>query len=60
MRPTPVTLAAAGSYAMAWYNRDIDTAWLIGPGIVRDICMGMTFMPLSTLAYQTLPKEALD
>jgi DHA2 family multidrug resistance protein len=55
-----LTLAAAGSYAMTWYNLDIDTAWIIGPGIVQGIGMGMIFVPLSTLAYQTLPKEASD
>ena len=53
-------LAAAGSYAMTWYNLDIDTAWIIGPGIIQGIGMGMIFVPLSTLAYQTLPKEASD
>jgi DHA2 family multidrug resistance protein len=55
-----LTLAAAGSYAMTWYNLDIDTAWIIGPGIVQGIGMGMIFVPLSTLAYQTLPKDASD
>ena len=55
-----LTLAAAGSYAMTWYNLDIDTAWIIVPGIVQGIGMGMIFVPLSTLAYQTLPKEASD
>ena len=52
------TLAAVGSYAMTWYNLDVDTAWIIRPGIVQGIGMGMIFVPLSTLAYQTLPKEA--
>ena len=57
---TGLTLAAAGSYAMTWYNLDVDTAWIIGPGIVQGVGMGMIFVPLSTLAYQTLPKEASD
>ena len=45
---------------MTWYNLDIDTAWIIVPGIVQGVGMGMIFVPLSTLAYQTLPKEASD
>ena len=45
---------------MTWYNLDVDTAWIISPGIVQGIGMGMIFVPLSTLAYQTLPKEASD
>ena len=49
-----LTLAAAGSYAMTWYNLDIDLYWIILPGIVQGIGMGMIFVPLSTLAYQTL------
>jgi DHA2 family multidrug resistance protein len=57
---TGLSLAAAGSYAMTWYNLDVDIAWIIGPGIVQGIGMGMIFVPLSTLAYQTLPKEASD
>ena len=30
-----LTLAAAGSYAMTRYNLDIDTFWIIVPGIVK-------------------------
>ena len=57
---TGLTLAAAGSYAMTWYNLDIGVAWIIGPGIVQGVGMGMIFVPLSTLAYQTLPASASD
>ncbi len=55
-----LTLSAAGSYAMTWYNLDIDLKWIILPGIVQGIGMGMIFVPLSTLAYQTLPPAATD
>lgn len=53
-------LAAAGSYAMTWYNLDVDNFWIIAPGIVQGMGMGMIFVPLSTLAYRTLPPEATD
>jgi DHA2 family multidrug resistance protein len=55
-----LSLSAAGSYAMTWYNLDVDLKWIILPGIVQGIGMGMIFVPLSTLAYQTLPPAATD
>jgi MFS transporter, DHA2 family, multidrug resistance protein len=57
---TGLMLASAGSYAMTWYNLDIGLAWIVGPGIVQGIGMGMIFVPLSTLAYQTLPGDDSD
>lgn len=53
-------LAAAGSYATTWYNLDVDMFWIIAPGVVQGVGMGMIFVPLSTLAYQTLPSDASD
>ena len=55
-----LTLATIGTYATTWYNLDVDIFWIIAPGIVQGLGMGMIFVPLSTLAYQTLPQEASD
>ena len=55
-----LTLSAAGTYVTTRYNLDVDRFWIIAPSIVQGIGMGMIFVPLSTLAYQTLPKEASD
>jgi DHA2 family multidrug resistance protein len=56
-----LVLAAGGTYVTtATYNLNIDTFWIIAPTIVQGIGMGMIFVPLSTLAYQTLPKSASD
>lgn len=55
-----LTLASIGTYATTWYNLDVDMFWIIAPGIVQGLGMGMIFVPLSTLAYQTLPQEASD
>jgi len=55
-----LSLAAIGTYATTWYNLDVDKFWIIAPGVVQGLGMGMIFVPLSTLAYQTLPKEASD
>jgi DHA2 family multidrug resistance protein len=57
---TGLILAATGSYVMTWYSLDIDTAWIIAPGIIQGIGMGMIFVPLSALAYQTLPPGTSD
>jgi DHA2 family multidrug resistance protein len=55
-----LTLSAAGTYVTTRYNLEVDRFWIIAPSIVQGIGMGMIFVPLSTLAYQTLPKEASD
>jgi DHA2 family multidrug resistance protein len=55
-----LSLAAAGSYVMTWYNLDVDLFWIIAPGVVQGLGMGMIFVPLSTLAYETLPIEESD
>ncbi len=55
-----LTLSAAGTYVTTTYNLDVDRFWIIAPSIVQGIGMGMIFVPLSTLAYQTLPKTASD
>ncbi|MEJ2566945.1 MAG: DHA2 family efflux MFS transporter permease subunit [Gammaproteobacteria bacterium] len=34
--------------------------WIIWPSILQGLGMGMIFVPLSTLAYETLPKAATD
>jgi DHA2 family multidrug resistance protein len=55
-----LSLAAAGSYVMTWYNLDVDKFWIIAPGVVQGTGMGMIFVPLSVLAYETLPKNTYD
>ena len=56
-----LVLSSAGTYVTTTtYNLDIDKFWIIAPTIVQGIGMGMIFVPLSTLAYQTLPKSASD
>ena len=45
---------------MTWYTLDVGTFWIVAPGILQGLGMGMMFVPLSTLAYQTMPKERTD
>ncbi len=55
-----LVLSSAGSYVTTRYNLNVDQFWIIVPSVVQGIGMGMIFVPLSTLAYQTLPSEASD
>lgn len=57
---TGLIIAAIGTYIMAHYNLQISPAWVIWPGVIQGIGMGMIFIPLSTLAYETIPKASMD
>ena len=53
-------LAASGSYLMTWYSLSLHPGWFIWPGVLQGLGMGMIFVPLSTIAYNTLPASATD
>ncbi len=53
-------LAATGTWVMTWYNLQASIGWFIWPSILQGLGMGMIFVPLSTLIYETLPKNATD
>lgn len=53
-------LAAAGTYVTTWYNLDLGPAWFVWPSLLQGLGMGMIFVPLSTIAYATLPSTATD
>jgi DHA2 family multidrug resistance protein len=55
-----IGLSSAGSFVMSWYSLAVSTFWLVWPGMLQGFGMGLIFVPLSALAYQTLPKEATD
>lgn len=55
-----LVFAAAGTYLMTWYSLSLSPAWLVWPTILQGLGMGMIFVPLSTIAYQTLPAGATD
>ena len=48
------------TYFMTWYSLEVDTFWIVWPTIFQGIALGMIFVPLSTLAYQTLAADATD
>ncbi len=55
-----LALAAAGTWPMTWYNLDLSIGWFIWPSILQGLGMGMIFVPLSALVYETLPRAATD
>ncbi len=55
-----LVLAAAGTLPMTWYNLNLSIGWFIWPSILQGLGMGMVFVPLSALVYETLPKTATD
>lgn len=53
-------LAACGTWLMTWYSLDLSIGWFVWPSILQGLGMGMIFVPLSTLVYETLPRSATD
>jgi MFS transporter, DHA2 family, multidrug resistance protein len=52
-------LSAGGSYAMTSYSLDVDKFWVIWPAMVQGLGLGLIFVPLSTIAYATLPRARM-
>ena len=40
-----LVLSATGTYFTTWYNLDVGPFWIIAPGIVQGLGMGMIFVP---------------
>jgi MFS transporter, DHA2 family, multidrug resistance protein len=53
-------LAATGTWLMGWYTLDVSAGWIIWPGVLQGLGMGAVFVPLSTMAYGTLPRDKAD
>jgi DHA2 family multidrug resistance protein len=52
-----IACSIAGNYLMTGYTGDITAHELIVPMILQGFGMGLIFVPISTLAFTTLPKE---
>ena len=48
--------SAVGSWAMTHYSLDVGTWWIIWPAFLQGLGLGLIFVPLSTIAYMTLPR----
>jgi DHA2 family multidrug resistance protein len=53
---TGMVLGAIGSWAMTHYSLDVSLFWIIWPAFVQGLGFGLIFVPLSAIAYLTLPR----
>jgi DHA2 family multidrug resistance protein len=51
-------LAALGTHVMTRYSLDISPGWVLWPGVLQGLGLGMIFVPLSSIAFDTLPGSA--
>ena len=52
-----ILLASVGTLAMSNYNLDVNVWCLVWPIVLQGLGMGLVFVPLTTLAFATLPPE---
>jgi MFS transporter, DHA2 family, multidrug resistance protein len=50
-------LSAVGSFEMTNYSLDVNNFWIIWPALLQGFGMGLIFVPLSTIAFATLPSR---
>ena len=50
-----IIIGSCGTYIGTYYNLYISPGWVIGPIMLQGFGFGMVFVPLSTLAFATLP-----
>jgi DHA2 family multidrug resistance protein len=52
-----VLISIAGMYISTYYNLDISPGWIIGPLLLQGFGLGLIFVPLSAMAFSTLPGD---
>ncbi|HJV85223.1 MAG TPA: DHA2 family efflux MFS transporter permease subunit [Noviherbaspirillum sp.] len=52
-------ISALGSHFMTKYSLNINAFWIIWPAMLQGAGMGLIFVPLSTIAYATLPRARI-
>jgi DHA2 family multidrug resistance protein len=57
---TGMILAAAATWIMSGYDLGVSPGWIVWPGVLQGLGLGAVFVPLSTMAYGTLPREQAD
>ena len=56
---TGMVVSALGSWAMSHYSLDVGMWRLIWPAFLQGMGLGLIFVPLSTIAYTTLPRQRM-
>ena len=52
-----IIVSALGMYAGTYYSSDIDWWWIVWPLALQGFGMGIIFVPLSVVAFSTLPEK---
>ncbi len=52
-----IALGTFGSYLTLSYNLHIDMAWVIWPGLIRGLGLGLISIPLFTIAFSSLTRQ---
>lgn len=52
-----IFLGALGSWFTLFYNLHISAGWIVWPGVLRGLGMGLITIPIFTIAFSTLTKE---
>lgn len=52
-----IALGAFGSYLTLSYNLHISIGWIIWPGVIRGLGLGLISIPLFTIAFSTLTRQ---
>ncbi|HKJ52142.1 MAG TPA: DHA2 family efflux MFS transporter permease subunit [Gammaproteobacteria bacterium] len=52
-----IAIFGFGSYLTTQYSLQMGMAWVVAPMILQGMGLGMVFIPLSTLAFSTLPPQ---
>lgn len=55
---TGILISAGGISIATHYSQEISLVWLIGPFVLQGLGMGLIFVPLSTVAFSTLPMSS--
>ena len=50
-------MSILGLWISTHYSLDVNTGWLIWPMFIQGFGLGLVFVPLSTIAYATLPQH---
>lgn len=54
-----IAISAVGSWMMTFYSLDISTWNIVLPAFLQGIGLGLIFVPLSTIAYATMPRSRM-
>jgi DHA2 family multidrug resistance protein len=52
-----ILICTSGIWIGTYYSININSSWLMWPMVIQGFGMGMIFVPLSTIAFSTLPQE---